>query len=121
MKRTIAADLVLTFHFFFAAFAVFGGFLVLFDWRVAVLHIPAVIWSSVVNLANWTCPLTPLEKELRQRAGERAFDASWVQNYIEPLVRPLGMPRSMELVAGVSVVVWNVIVYGIVLWSGCGA
>jgi hypothetical protein len=28
----------------------------------------------------------------------------------------LGMPRRMELIAGVSIVVWNVIVYGVVLW-----
>jgi hypothetical protein len=27
----------------------------------------------------------------------------------------------MELVAGVSVVVWNVVVYAIVLWHGDGA
>lgn len=121
MNRTIAADIVLAFHFIFAAFAVFGGFLVLLDWRVVFIHLPAVIWSSVVNLANWTCPLTPLEKELRQRAGQQTSDGTWTQNYIEPLVRPLGMPRRLELVAGISVVVWNVIVYGIVAWSGNGA
>lgn len=83
-----------------------------------LVHIPTVIWSSVVNLANWTCPLTPLEKSLRERAGQRAFEGGWLQNYVEPLVRPLGMPRRMELVAGVSVIVWNLIVYGIIfLWD----
>lgn len=113
-----AADLILGLHFLFAAFAVFGGFLVLIDWRVAFVHVPTVVWSSVVNLANWTCPLTPLEQELRQKAGQKAFEGSWIRNYIEPLVRPLGMPRRMELVAGVSVVIWNAIVYGMILWRG---
>jgi len=103
------------FHFLFAAFAVFGGFLVLVDWRIALAHMPAVLWSSVVNLARWTCPLTPLEKRLRQQAGQAAFEGTWIQNYFEPLVRPLGMPRRMELIAGVSIAVWNAIVYGIVL------
>jgi hypothetical protein len=120
LNRTFSADAVLAIHFLFAAFAVFGGFLALLDWRAALVHIPTVVWSSVVNLANWTCPLTPLEKELRQRAGQKSFEGSWIQNYIEPLVRPLGMPRRMELIAGLSVVLWNVIVYGIVLWSGNG-
>jgi hypothetical protein len=118
LKRAVAADLVLIGHFLFAAFAVLGGFLALLDWRVMFIHIPAVAWSSIVNFAHWTCPLTPLEKNLRHWAGQAAFEGSWIQNYIEPLVRPLGMPRRMELVAGVSVVVWNIIVYGFVYWRG---
>lgn len=114
-KSGWAADLVLVFHFLFALFAVFGAFLSMIDWRAMIVHIPVVAWSSIVNLANWTCPLTPLEKTLRVRAGQREFEGSWTQNYIEPLVRPLGMPRRMELVAGISIVVWNVVAYGIVL------
>lgn len=121
MKPSVAADLVLMSHFLFAAFAVFGGLLVLLDWRVSLVHIPAVVWSSVVNLANWTCPLTPMEKSLRQQAGQQVYEGGWIQNYLEPLVRPLGMPRHIEIVAGVSVVVWNLIVYTIVFWGGNGA
>jgi hypothetical protein len=109
------ADGVLAIHFLFASFAVFGGFLVVLDWRWMLLHIPAAIWSSIVNLANWTCPLTPLEKDLRQRAGQRVFESSWIQHYLEPLVRPFGMPRSAELIAGVSISAWNIIVYAIVM------
>jgi hypothetical protein len=115
-----AADLVLAAHFLFALFAVLGGFLALVDRRVMLVHIPAVVWSSVVNLAHWTCPLTPLEQQLRRRAGQRAFEGSWIKNYLEPLVRPLGMPRRMELIAGVSIVAWNVVVYVIVFRSGNG-
>ena len=115
-KRALAADLVLAFHFLFVLFAVFGGFLVLLDWRVLLIHVPVVAWSSIVNLARWTCPLTPLEKTLRRRAGRDAFRGTWTQHYIEPMVRPMGMPRRMEVVAGVSIVAWNVIVYGFVFW-----
>lgn len=121
LKRSAAADLVLTAHFLFALFAVLGGFLALLDWRVIFVHLPTVVWSSIVNLANWTCPLTPLEKNLRKQAGQRTFEGSWIQHYIEPLVRPLGMPRRMELIAGVSIVAWNAIVYGIVFRSGPAA
>jgi len=117
MRHAVAADLVLALHFLFAAFAVFGGFFVLLDWRIVFLHIPAVVWSSIVNLANWTCPLTPLEKSFRQQAGQDVYDGGWIQNYLEPLVRPLGMPRRLELVAGVSVVIWNLVVYAIVWYA----
>lgn len=116
MKKSVLADLVLTAHFLFALFAVVGAFLAVLDWRWMLLHIPTVAWSSIVNLANWTCPLTPLEQNLRTHAGQEAFEGGWIQHYIEPLVRPLGMPRRLELVAGISVVVWNLIVYGLI-WA----
>ncbi len=118
LKKTTAADIVLVIHFFFAIFAVFGGFFALLHWQVMLVHLPAVVWSSVVNLANWTCPLTPLEKNLRMQGGQQTFDGGWIQNYIEPLVRPLGMPRHMELIAGISIIVWNIFVYGIVFLIG---
>lgn len=116
LKNALAADAVLVAHFLFALFAVLGGFLVLLDWRVAIVHLPTVAWSSIVNLANWTCPLTPLESGLRARAGQKAFEGGWIRHYLDPLVRPLGMPRRMELIAGVSILAWNAVVYGVV-WS----
>ena len=59
MLYRLAADLVLLSHFLFAAFAVFGGFLAFYNPAWAWVHIPVVLWSSVVNLMSWTCPLTP--------------------------------------------------------------
>ena len=120
-RWSAAADLVLFLHFLFALFAVSGGFLALLDRRALFIHFPVVVWSSLVNLASWTCPLTPMEKGLRQKAGQQAFEGSWTRKYFEPLVRPLGMPRRMELVAGISILVWNAIVYGIVFGSGIAA
>ena len=114
MKRSTLADLVLAAHFLFALFAVVGAFVALIDWRIMLVHVPAVAWTSIVNLASWTCPLTPLEQELRARAGQKGFEGGWIRHYLEPLVRPLGMPRRLELVAGISIVVWNVIVYGLI-------
>ena len=110
----LSADAVLVFHASFALFAVVGGLCLLLDWRFLLIHIPVAVWSSLVNLANWTCPLTPWEKQLRRRAGQQPFEGGWIQHYLEPLVRPLGMPRRMELIAGVSVLVWNVLVYGVI-------
>lgn len=109
------ADLVLVSHFVFVLFAVLGGFLLLLDRRWAFLHVPVVIWSSVVNLADWTCPLTPLEKDLRRTAGRNGYEGRFVEHYIGPLVYPGGMPRRLELVAGVSIVAWNALVYSFIL------
>ena len=109
-----AADAVLVGHFAFVLFAVFGGLLVLASAKWMWLHIPAVLWSSVVNLAGWTCPLTPVEQTFRRRVGE-AYEGGFVQHYVGSLVYPKGMPRQMELIAGGSILGWNALVYAAVL------
>ena len=117
MLYRVGADLVLFAHFLFAAFAVFGGLLVFYESTWAWVHIPVVLWSSVVSLMSWTCPLTPIENALRTR--QLGYSGGFVQHYIGPVVYPRGMPRQLELVAGVSIVAGNALVYAIVLaWAG---
>ena len=115
MLYRIAADLVLLAHFLFAAFAVFGGVLVFYDPAWAWVHIPVVLWSSVVNLMSWTCPLTPIEKALRIRAGQGGYTGGFIQHYIGRAVYPRGMPRQLELVAGISILVGNALIYAAIL------
>jgi hypothetical protein len=115
MRYRIAADAVLVAHFLFAAFAVFGGILVAFDFRWIALHVPAVLWSAVVNLQGWTCPLTPIEQRLRRRAGQAGYTGGFVQHYVGQAVYPRGMPRRLELVAGVSILAGNAVVYALLL------
>lgn len=118
MLYRLGADLVLFAHFLFAAFAVFGGVLVYFDYTWAWVHIPVVLWSSVVNLMSWTCPLTPIENAFRTRAGQLGYAGGFVQHYIGPVVYPRGMPRQLELIAGVSIVAGNALVYVIIFaWA----
>ena len=107
----MAPEAVLAIHFLWVLFAVLGGFLGFADLRWLWLHAPVVIWSAVVNFAGWTCPLTPLEKELRRRASMSGYEGGFVEHYIAPLVYPAGMPRRMELIAGTSITVWNALIY----------
>jgi hypothetical protein len=115
MPYRLAADLVLMSHFMFAAFAVFGGFLAFNNPAWAWVHIPVVLWSSIVNLMSWTCPLTPIEKALRVRAGQTGYSGGFIQHYIGRAVYPRGMPRQLELVAGISILAGNALVYAGVL------
>ncbi|MFO0706295.1 MAG: DUF2784 domain-containing protein [Nitrospira sp.] len=115
MVYRVGADLVLFSHFLFVAFAVFGGLLMLRDPAWAWAHTPVVLWSAIVNLTSWTCPLTPLENTLRTRAGQRGYSGGFVQHYLGPVVYPRGMPRQLELVAGWSVLAGNALVYALVL------
>jgi hypothetical protein len=111
-----AASLVLLGHVLFVALAVFGGFALLVDPRWAFVHVPIVVWSSAVNLADWTYPLTPLENRFRAAAQQTGYEGGFIEHYIGPLVYPRGMPRRLELVAGVAIVAWNAAVYAGVYW-----
>jgi len=115
VRARLLANLILVFHFTFVAFSVLGGFLVLWKRCVAWLHVPSVLWSSLVNLFRHVCPLTPLENRFRRLAGQAGYEGGFVQHYIAPLVYPGGMPRRLELVAGFSVLIWNAFVYALVV------
>ena len=117
MPFRLGADLVLLLHFVFAGFAVFGGLLLFLDARWALAHIPVVLWSAIVNLMSWTCPLTPLENALRRRAGQSGYARGFIDHYIGPMVYPRGMPRRLELIAGVSILAGNALVYAVFLAS----
>ena len=116
MLLKFLADIVLLLHFSFILFALFGGLLVLWKRRALWFHLPAMAWSSVVNLLGVTCPLTPLENYFRTAAGEAGYAGGFIRHYIEPLVYPEQMPGHFELIAAVSVVVWNMVVYGFVVY-----
>ncbi len=116
MIYRLAASVVMSVHFLFVLLAVFGGLGVLVDLRWAWVHMPVVAWSSIVNLAGWTCPLTPLENRFRLAARHTGYEGGFVEHYLGPLIYPNGMPRRLELVAGVSIVLWNALVYAAVWW-----
>jgi hypothetical protein len=60
--------------------------------------------------------LTPLENRFLFAAKRSGYEGGFVHHYLGPLVYPKGMPRRLELIAGVTIVVWNVVVYGVVWW-----
>ncbi len=110
-----AADLVLLLHFAFTLFVVFGGFLILLSRAWIWIHLPLVVWASAVNLGGWTCPLTPLEKRFRSEAGQ-VYEGGFVRHYIATRFNADMPQRRVDIVTGVVVIVWNVVVYGLVLW-----
>jgi hypothetical protein len=68
-----------------------------------------------VNLFNQICPLTPLENRFRYLAGQAGYEGGFIQHYLTPLVYPGVMPERWGLIAGYSVLIWNVLVYTFVV------
>ena len=102
-------------HFAFILFVVFGGALVLRWPRLARLHLPAVAWGALVELAGWVCPLTPLENFLRRAAGQEGYAGDFVERYLIALIYPEGLTRGAQMLLALLVVVVNVSVYGVLL------
>jgi uncharacterized membrane protein YhhN len=109
------ADATVVLHLAFVLFVVGGGLLV-WRWpRLAWLHVPAAVWGAVIEFAGWICPLTPLENWLRQRAGQQAYDVSFVERYLIPLLYPEALSRDVQWMFGGLVVVINACLYAFVL------
>lgn len=121
MPHGLAADLVVLLHVAFVVFVVAGGLLVL-RWRaIAWLHLPAAAWGAFVELTGRVCPLTPLENDLRRRAGEAAYGGDFVARYLVPVLYPEGLTRETQLALGVAVIVLNVGIYALAIRRGSRA
>ncbi|MEK1907265.1 MAG: DUF2784 domain-containing protein [Pseudomonas sp.] len=113
----LAADAVVLVHLLFIVFVLFGGLLVL-RWRwLALLHLPAAAWGVAVELLHLYCPLTPLENQLRQAAGEGGYSGGFVEHYLIPLIYPAGLTAQTQLWLGGVVLLVNLAIYGRLLWQ----
>jgi Protein of Unknown function (DUF2784) len=85
---SLLADLVVLLHFAFIVFVAVGGVLA-WRWpRLVWAHIPVVVWAVAIVAIGFTCPLTPLEKLLRRRGGDEAYDDGFIDHYLEGVVYP---------------------------------
>lgn len=117
MLIRLSADLVLLLHFLFVLFAVFGGLLVLYRRWLAWLHVPTFLWAVLINVIGWVCPLTPLENALRLAASEESYRGGFVEHYLAPIIYPEGASPELGLKIGVALLIWNMAIYGWVIFK----
>lgn len=115
MFYPLLADLVVLVHALFVLFVILGGIAVLRWRRLAWLHLPAAGWGVAIELGGWGCPLTYLENYFRRRGGEAGYSGSFIAQYLEPLLYPLGLTRQFQLVLGLGAFLVNLAIY-IILW-----
>ena len=115
MLTRVVADFIIIIHFGFIVFIVLGGLLV-FRWpKLMWLHLPAVAWGVVIELAGFICPLTPLENRLRIAAGESGYSSGFIDQYLIPVVYPDGLNRPTQIALGALVISINLVLYGVVV------
>ena len=116
MSPRLLADAVLIIHALFIVFAVFGGLLTYRKGRwkkpLLTMHLACAAWASAVVTMGWTCPLTPLEQQLRLAAGQQGFSSSFIEHYLLVMIYPDGLTRGVQIALGAGVVLFNALVYG---------
>jgi hypothetical protein len=104
-------DIVIIFHLVFIIFVVFGGLLLLVDRRWALIHLPAAVWGALVEFMDFFCPLTPLENWLRKIGGRTVYMDDFIEHYLLPVIYPIGLTPSIQVMLGFFVIVINFLVY----------
>jgi Protein of Unknown function (DUF2784) len=70
-------------HFAFVGYGVFGGFLALRWPKTIWLHVPVVIWCVAIEIVDFPCPLTALERWARPKAGMAPLNPEgFIDHYI---------------------------------------
>ena len=116
MVYSVAADIVLIVHLSFVLFVAAGGLLVLWRWKIAWVHLPAVCWGIWIEFSGAICPLTPLEVWLRRQGGAAGYDMGFVEHYLVPLLYPANLTREIQMILGLFVLILNLAVYGVVAY-----
>lgn len=107
----VLADIVVVVHFGFILIVILGGLLVLRWPRFAWVHLPAVAWAVYVAIAGRLCPLTPLENDLRARAGGLGYEGGFIEHYLLAMIYPAGLTRTHQFAMAAAVLILNIGVY----------
>jgi hypothetical protein len=111
----LTADLIVVCHALFVLFVIFGGLLVWRWKRVLALHLLAVGWGVLVELAGLICPLTPLENHFRELGDQASYRGDFIDHYVTAALYPAGLTRNIQIVLGLAVVLFNVVIYGVLI------
>lgn len=111
MPYWLLADAVVALHAAFILFALLGGGLLVRWPRLLWLHLPALAWGSWIAASGSICPLTPLENDLRAKAGQDAYGGGFIDHYVTPVIYPEGLTRGTQLIYGVVLVGFNLVFY----------
>jgi len=105
------AEIIVVLHLAFVVFVMVGGLLALRWPRAIWLHVPAALWGVLIELSGWTCPLTPLENQLRQRQGQAGYQGDFVARYLVPVLYPEGLTHTHQMFLGGLALAVNIGVY----------
>ena len=109
------ATLTLIVHFLFIVFVIFGGLLFFIKAWTLYFHIPAFIYGAYMEFTQTICPLTYLENYLLTKANLATYSTTFIQNYRYAIIYPFNLTKDLQINLGISLIVLNAVIYGIVV------
>lgn len=98
------AEGVVVLHYGYLAYLVSGGFLA-WRWpRSIVAHVLATVWAVLIVVTKVPCPLTALQNNLRERAGQQPLGGSFIDTYVRGTLFPADRIGLAQALVGVVVV-----------------
>jgi len=106
----VLSEIVLGMHLLFILWVAFGALATRNRAFLRWVHIVSLVYSILIEVAPWPCPLTILEQALEGRAGMTPYRGPFVLHYLDATVYP-NIPQSLLVACGVAVCVFNLGVY----------
>ncbi len=114
------ATFTLIIHFLFIVYVILGGLLFFIKPWTLYFHIPAFLYGVYVEFTQSICPLTYLENFFLSKAKIATYSTSFIQNYLIPIIYPVNLTKELQIILGISLIVINVIIYGIIFAKSSG-
>lgn len=104
-------DFVVLLHFFWVLFILFGLLAMWWRPKLAYVHAGGLLFSLVLNLLGWYCPLTYVENYLHglHRSGT-AYGGTFLGHYLIPLIYP-DLPESFLRMGAMGFVGIQLLIY----------
>ncbi len=107
--RVLAAG-ILALHLAWILWVIFGCLVTRGRAWLAGLHIGSLIYSIVIEVGPWWCPLTRWEQQAQAKAGMTPYRQDFLVHYLEKIVYP-DIPSWLLASGAVAVCVFNLGVY----------
>jgi hypothetical protein len=88
VSALVLADAVVVLHMAFLVYMVLGGLLALRRFHLIWPHIGVIVYSFYVTLTSFTCPVTTLERWLREMGGDKPYQDSFIHQYLRGRLYP---------------------------------
>ena len=108
------ANLTLIAHLIFILFVVFGGLIFFIFPKIIYMHLPALLWGIYIELTNSVCPLTYLENWFLYKGELSTYSNDFINNYLFPIIYPEGLTTEIQIYLGISLIIINILIYGLI-------
>lgn len=102
----ILAVCVLALHLLWIIWVIFGWLAARNRAGLRWAHIGSLVYSIVIEVGPWPCPLTLAEQSLEARAGMTPYQQRFLVHYLEAVVYP-DVPEALLIACAVAVCGFN--------------